>query len=79
MLVIKQNGVFASVTQEKIRTTPPGVFRVDATHGAIQHSADFTLVTSSHPAAKGEVVVVYATGLGAVNPTVPSGQRRSSF
>jgi uncharacterized protein (TIGR03437 family) len=72
-VVIRQNGNVTVVTQVGILATPPGVFKVDATHGAIQHGADYSLVTPSHPAAKGEIVLVYATGLGAVTPSVEDG------
>ncbi|MGH8247053.1 MAG: SBBP repeat-containing protein, partial [Gammaproteobacteria bacterium] len=41
----------------------PGIFTVDGELGAVQH-ADYRPVGSSDPAAKGEVVIVYATGLG---------------
>ncbi len=45
----------------------PGIFMVDGKRGAVQH-ANGQLVTPSNPAVKGEVVVVYATGLGPVTP-----------
>jgi len=35
--------------------------------------ADYTLVTTSHPAQPGETIAVYLTGLGAVTPTVTDG------
>ncbi|PYT31281.1 MAG: hypothetical protein DMG57_05570 [Acidobacteria bacterium] len=73
-IVIRQEGNVAVVTRVSIFNTPPGVFKVDATHGAIQHGADYSLVAPSHPAARGEIVIVYATGLGAVTPPVPDGQ-----
>lgn len=50
-----------------VQIAVPGVFTLDGTRGAIQH-ANGQLVTPANPAAGGEVVVVYATGLGAVNP-----------
>jgi uncharacterized protein (TIGR03437 family) len=53
----------------------PGVFTVDGINGAIQHASDFALVTAANPAARGEVVVIYATGLGAVDPPVPTGSQ----
>jgi uncharacterized protein (TIGR03437 family) len=39
----------------------------------IVHSADYSLVTASSPARAGEVIVIYATGLGPVSPQVPVG------
>jgi uncharacterized protein (TIGR03437 family) len=44
-------------------------------NGAIiaQHT-DFTLVTAAKPAAPGEAIIIYLSGLGATNPSVASGQ-----
>jgi uncharacterized protein (TIGR03437 family) len=42
-------------------------------HIIVQHSADYSLVTSSHPAAPGEYLIMYLVGLGATNPSVLSG------
>jgi uncharacterized protein (TIGR03437 family) len=41
---------------------------------AVVHSSDFSLVTSSKPAAAGEILSLFATGLGPVNPGVDPGQ-----
>jgi uncharacterized protein (TIGR03437 family) len=41
---------------------------------AITHSNDFSLVTSSKPAAAGEVLSLFATGLGPTVPAVDPGQ-----
>jgi hypothetical protein len=41
---------------------------------AVTHSSDFTLVTASKPAAAGEVISLFATGLGPTNPRVDPGQ-----
>jgi uncharacterized protein (TIGR03437 family) len=41
---------------------------------AITHSSDFSLVTSSKPAAPGEVLSLFATGLGPTVPAVDPGQ-----
>jgi uncharacterized protein (TIGR03437 family) len=51
----------------------PGIATTDGTNGAIQHGADYSLVTSANPAEPGEVLVLYAVGLGAVTPAVASG------
>jgi uncharacterized protein (TIGR03437 family) len=70
---VKQNGKWAMATV-RFDLSPPEVFRLDGAQGAIQHASDYRLVTSSDPAERGEVVIVYATGLGAVEPPLPSGQ-----
>ena len=41
---------------------------------AITHSGDFSLVTASKPAAAGEILSIFARGLGPVNPGVDPGQ-----
>ncbi len=41
---------------------------------AVAHSSDFTLVSSAKPAAAGELLSVFATGLGPVRPGVDPGQ-----
>jgi len=41
---------------------------------AITHSSDFSLVTASKPAAAGEVLSLFATGLGPTVPAVDPGQ-----
>jgi uncharacterized protein (TIGR03437 family) len=53
----------------------PGVFTLTSNglgDGAILHS-DFSVVNSSSPAKQGEVVQIYLTGLGDVNPPVADG------
>jgi hypothetical protein len=41
---------------------------------AIAHSSDFSLVTASKPAQVGEILSLFARGLGPVNPGVDPGQ-----
>jgi uncharacterized protein (TIGR03437 family) len=53
--------------------TPPGIFTLPDGAGAIQHAADFSLVTPQNPATPGETIIVYATGLGPVNPAASTG------
>jgi uncharacterized protein (TIGR03437 family) len=53
----------------------PGIFTVDgsgAGDGVIVH-ADNSLVDAAKPASAGEEVVIYATGLGATNPSFATG------
>jgi uncharacterized protein (TIGR03437 family) len=55
--------------------TAPGVFSAGG-NGiglAAAQLANYSLVTSSNPAAVGSTVVLYATGLGTVSPTVADG------
>lgn len=70
---VSQGSVAAWITQDDSTTSPPGIFTVDGVHGAIQH-ADFSLVTEANPAKPGEVVLVYATGLGPVATPIATDQ-----
>ena len=45
---------------------------------AITHSSDFTPVTASKPAAAGEILSLFATGLGPTVPRIDPGQPRPS-
>jgi uncharacterized protein (TIGR03437 family) len=51
----------------------PGIFTLGDGSGAVQHASDYSFVTPSNPAEKGEVIIIYTTGLGRVRPAVPSG------
>jgi uncharacterized protein (TIGR03437 family) len=56
--------------------TAPGVFTFPAGglgYAAAQHTTDFSLITPQNPAQPGEVIAVYLTGVGPVNPAVASG------
>src|SRR5260370_38194396 len=54
------------VSQPQIVTTANGP--------AVAHSSDFTLVSTSKPAMAGEVLSLFATGLGPAKPGVDPGQ-----
>lgn len=56
----------------------PGTFTTDGVRGAIQHAADFKPVTLSNPAVRAEPVVMYATGLGPVQPDPGAGNPAST-
>jgi uncharacterized protein (TIGR03437 family) len=56
-------------------SSSPGIFTSSESGigvGAALHP-DGSVVTDSHPAQVGEIIAVYVTGLGAVNPTSPDG------
>jgi uncharacterized protein (TIGR03437 family) len=58
-----------------VAPTAPGVYSLDQSGsgpGAILH-ADFGLVNAARPAAPGETVLIYLTGMGTVNPAVSDG------
>ncbi|HLK64007.1 MAG TPA: hypothetical protein VKU19_11240 [Bryobacteraceae bacterium] len=55
---------------------PQSVPGVAVTPGgpAVTHSADFSLVTASKPAAAGEILTLFATGFGPTRPALSPGQ-----
>jgi uncharacterized protein (TIGR03437 family) len=61
-----------------LAATSPGVFTLDMTgYGtAVARRADHTLLTPQNPAKPGEIIEIFATGLGAVSPSPadPSGE-----
>ena len=65
----------AAIRTISIDAFSPGIFSFSGDGrgpGAITH-ADGTPVSASSPAQRGEVVSIYATGLGQVTPAVPTG------
>lgn len=84
-IVLANNGTMSNTVTVPVAATSPGV-AAQAQNGlgpgAITH-ANGTVVTNSSPASRGETVVIYLTGLGAVSPPVtdgapPAGLSRSS-
>lgn len=73
-------GVASAGTQIQLRATSPGIFSVDLNdqaRAALFHAADATLVTPDYPADRDEQLILFATGLGPVSPSVPAGQAGS--
>jgi uncharacterized protein (TIGR03437 family) len=50
-----------------VNLTQPGAFNSFTATPAVQHGADYSLVTPSNPARVGETLLVYLTGLGTLN------------
>jgi len=74
-IVLDNNGTRSNTITVPIAASAPGIATVAQNGigaGAITH-ANGTLVTQSSPAARGETVVIYLTGLGAVSPAVGDG------
>ena len=70
-LVVNNGGILSNPIEIQALPAQPGVFLVNG-QGAIFHQ-DFSYVTSSSPAAPGETIIIYCTGLGAVNPQIEAG------
>jgi uncharacterized protein (TIGR03437 family) len=70
-LIVTSGGTQSSPVAVSIAPVQPGVFLINGL-GAAFH-ANYTAVTPSGPAAPGETIFFYATGLGAVSPPVIEG------
>ena len=74
-IVVNNRGVTSNVVAVPVGLTSPGIFsrsRTGLGPGTITH-ADFRPVTADDPAAPGETVVIFLTGLGAVDPPIADG------
>src|ERR1017187_9250013 len=74
-VVVQNAGVTSNSVTVPVAATAPGIFSLDQSGsgpGAILH-ADFSLVNAAKPAISGETVLIFLTGMGAVNPSVPDG------
>ena len=75
--LVLDNGSANSTVQVTLAAVQPGIFTIDGSQAAALH-ADFSLISASQPAAPGETIIVFCTGLGVVNPVTPTGAAASS-
>jgi len=74
-IVVNNNSFLSNEVEVPVAATSPGVFSVNQKGigpGVITH-ADFSLVTAQDPALPGEPVIIFLTGLGALDPPVADG------
>jgi uncharacterized protein (TIGR03437 family) len=60
----------------QVTATAPAIFTLNQQGtgpGAILHGQTYQVVSGSSPAAAGEIISIYCTGLGAVNPPAQTG------
>lgn len=67
------DGLYGPGIPVTLSAAAPGLFQLDA-QNAVATEADGTVLTSSSPGQPGDVVVLWATGLGGVTPPVIYGQ-----
>jgi uncharacterized protein (TIGR03437 family) len=65
--VVRQ-GVTGPEVTITLANAAPRLFATEAGYAIVQHGADYSVVTPDAPAQPGEVIVVYATGLGRTAP-----------
>ena len=76
MVQVTRGGETSTAQPIAIAAVSPGIFTQNEQGtgpGAILHAADFQPVTESNPAQTGEFLLIFCTGLGPVQPEVPSG------
>jgi len=74
-IVVQNAGAPSNSVTVPVAPTAPGIFSLDQSGsgpGAILH-ADYSLVNAAKPAISGETVLIFLTGMGAVNPSVADG------
>ena len=80
---VNNNGTMSNIVTQYVSNTAPGVFTQNqggTGYGEIEHlgignavSPVGSVVTDGNPAAEGETLAAYLTGLGAVSPTIADG------
>jgi uncharacterized protein (TIGR03437 family) len=74
-IVVNNNGILSNEVRVPVAASSPGIFSAALTGigaGTVTH-ADFRPVTQQNPATPGETVIIFLTGLGALNPPVADG------
>jgi uncharacterized protein (TIGR03437 family) len=66
-IAVARDGVWGPLVKVDLRAQAPALFLLDATTAIATH-ADGRVITEDQPAAPGEVVILYATGLGTTLP-----------
>lgn len=71
-VTIENNGSRATFAGVRVLAVNPGIFEFDSggTRLAAALHADFSTVTAANPARRGEIILLFLTGLGATIPSV---------
>lgn len=75
---VTNNSIVSQSVQVAVRAAQPGVFTVDGVNAVALHGANNQPISAASPAAKEEVIVLYATGLGPVHNQPGTGLAASS-
>ncbi len=79
-IVVVNNGQRSNTVDLPLARSSPGIFTIPPAGtgpGALLH-ANFTLVNAAAPAKRGETLLLFLTGLGAVTPTIADGSAAPS-
>jgi uncharacterized protein (TIGR03437 family) len=72
-VIVNNNERISPPLEVGLQPVRPGIFTRDGIEGAILHGIGSEAVTPSNPALPGEVVTIFATGLGPVSSTPATG------
>jgi uncharacterized protein (TIGR03437 family) len=72
-LQLVQDGHAGPEVRIRLRSAAPGLYQLDP-ETVIAMKSDGTVATADNPARPGEVIVLYATGLGEVSPPLAAGE-----
>jgi len=73
LILVSVNGALTLPDELDVIPVAPVVDTYSSGQIVAQHG-DYSLITSSSPAKPGEYIMIYLLGMGATNPTIPSGQ-----
>lgn len=73
VIVVRNGQKTSEPVSVAVASFQPGIFMVDGKRGIAVHGSNNALVTTGSPARRGEVIVIYATGLGPVAPPIGTG------
>jgi adhesin/invasin len=76
-VVVTVNGVASLPETVKVTEVAPGIF-ITGTNQAVVLNSDLSVADGGHPAKVGSVVVMYVTGLGALDHPIATGAPASS-
>ncbi len=71
-VIVNANGALSTANTIQVTTATPGIAAFASGQIVAQHQ-DYSLVTETSPAAPGEYLVIYLSGLGLTGVTVPDG------
>ncbi len=69
-VIVTNNAIASQPLMVNVLPAQPGIFTSDGTNAAILHGVSNAPISSASPAAPGETIVIFATGLGPVSPAL---------
>lgn len=72
-IVVRFDGEASQAASIQVATVAPFIFTYER-GGIVVRNADFSLITPENPAAAGDIVLIYSTGLGQTTPVLETGK-----